>query len=575
MKNLGLALLAGLLVLVTIFACGSQKSEKVVAKVGNMTVTTDELGQEWSAASRMIIQGVSELERKKEIVNKLIGDKVVMMEAYKEGIDNEVEKDTTFSKQTETILLNVLYKKEIADKAKATEAEIKEEYEKQKEEVHAAHILVETKEQADAIYQQLKSGADFTQLAKEKSIDPSAKNNGGDLGFFSRGKMIPEFQDVAFKLKPGEISRPVQTQYGWHVIKLMEKRNTVQPPFEQAQKTIQARLDQTKREARVKEYFTEMKKKIGFKLNEKAEELILSKKQEIPPDTMGLKKPGETLDAKMFTEEELNQPLFTYQGGELSVAAFIQQFNQMPQPYRPRLADKEKIGEIAFQALVRDILTNVAKQDNLENTKEFKDEWQATKEKEMIKRMRDEVILKGVGISDAEIQSYYDRYKDRFTVQAQVKVREIMVKTPEEADAILKQLKKGADFSKLAMEKTIREYAKGAGGDLGSFPRTRYPEIFDAAVGLKKGDLAGPIKITDRQLGAGYSIIQLEDKTEQQIQPLSEIQDRVTQMARREKDNTVYNQWVENAKARYKIEIFDDVIKSTVNETKTDSTKKG
>jgi len=197
------------------------------------------------------------------------------------------------------------------------------------------------------------------------------------------------------------------------------------------------------------------------------------------------------------------------------------------------------------------------------------------KEKEMIKRMRAEVILKGVGISDEEIQSYYDRFKDRFTVPAQVKVREIMVKTPEEAEVILKQLKQGSDFSKLASEKTIREYVKGSGGDLGSFPRTRYPEIFDAAIGLKKGDLAGPIKIQDRQLGIGYSVIKLEDKTEAKVQPLEEVKDRVTQMARAEKDNNIYNQWVENAKARYKIEVFDDVIKSTIPETKADSTKRG
>jgi foldase protein PrsA len=150
-----------------------------------------------------------------------------------------------------------------------------------------------------------------------------------------------------------------------------------------------------------------------------------------------------------------------------------------------------------------------------------------------------------------------------------------MVKTPEEGEAILKQLRNGADFSKLASEKTIREYVKGAGGDLGSFPRTRYPEIFDAAIALKKGELAGPIKIQDRQLGVGYSVIQLEDKTEEKVQPLEEVKDRVTQMARAEKDNNVYNQWVENAKARYKIEVFDDVIKSTIPETKSDSTSRG
>lgn len=247
----------------------------------------------------------------------------------------------------------------------------------------------------------------------------------------------------------------------------------------------------------------------------------------------------------------------------------------MPQPYRPRLSDKQKIGEIAFQTLIRVLLLDVAKKENLEKSEEFAKEWNAMKEKEMIKRMRAEVILKGVGISDEEIQSYYDRFKDRFTVPAQVKVREIMVKTPEEAEAILKQLKKGSDFSRLASEKTIRAYVKDAGGDLGSFPRNRYPEIFDAVIGLKKGDLAGPIKIQDRQLGIGYSVIKLEDKTEAKVQPLEEVKDRVTQMARSEKDNSIYAQWVENAKARYKIEVFDDAIKSTIPETKADSTKRG
>jgi parvulin-like peptidyl-prolyl isomerase len=575
-KRLGLLLLAVMLVFVVFFACGTKKEGGgVVAKVGNMTISTDDLNQEWSNASRMIIQGVSEYERKQELVNKLIGDKVVVLEAYKEGIDNEVEQDTTFAKQKETILLNVLYKKEIADKAKASESEIKSEYDKQKEEIHAAHILVETKEEADSIYQQLKNGADFTQLAKEKSIDPSAKNNGGDLGFFRWGKMVPEFQDAAFKLKVGEISRPVQTQYGWHIIKLIERRPVEMSSYADAKRMIQSHIEQTKRDQRVKEYFEEMKKKVGFKLNDQALDLIQSRKEEVPPDSQGLRKTSETIDANKFTPQELNMPLFTYQGGEVSVGTFVQQFNQMPQPYRPRLADQQKIGEIAFQTLIRDLLLGVAKKENLEKSEEFAKEWDALKEKEMIKRMKSEVILKGVGISDEEIQSYYDRYKDRFTVPAQVKVREIMVKTPEEAEAILKQVKQGADFSKLASEKTIRQYVKNSGGDLGTFPRSRYPEIFDAAIVLKKGELAGPIMSQDRQLGTGYSVIRLEDKTEAQVQPLEEVRDRVIQMARAEKDNNIYNQWVQNARARYKVEVFDDVIRSTIQETKADSTQRG
>jgi parvulin-like peptidyl-prolyl isomerase len=498
----------------------------------------------------------------------------VILEAYKEGINNEVESDSSFAKQKETMLLQVLYKKEIVDKAKATEAELKEEYEKQKEEIHAWHILVTAKEQADSIYQALKNGADFAQLAKEKSIDPSAQNNSGDLGFFRWGKMVPEFQEEAFKMKEGEISRPVKTQYGWHIIKVAEKRKVDQPPFEEAKRMIQARLEQVKSQKRVKEYFDELKKKVGFKIDEKALNLLMSKKEEAPPDSLGARRATEVLDANKFTPDELNMTLFSYQGGEVSVGTFIQQFNEIPQPYRPPLSDKEKLGEIVFHTLVRDLLADVAKKENLEKSKEFEKQWNVLKEQEMIKRMRGEVILKGVGVSDEEIQSYYDRYKDRFTVQAQVKVREILVKTPEEAEAILKQSKKGADFAQLATEKTIRTYAKNSGGDLGSFARSRYPELFDAAMGMKKNDIAGPIKIKDQQLGEAYAVIKLEDKTEEKVQPLEEIKDRVIQMLRREKDNTVYNQWVQTAKARYKIEIYDEVIKSTVKEA-ADTTKKG
>lgn len=574
MKKVAIILLVGLWGLAFFTGCSSRKEGKIVAKVGDRSITAEDLENEWTNASRMIIQGVSEFDRKKEIVNKMIGDQVVIMEAYKEGINNEVEGDTNFAKQKESLLLSVLYKKEIADKSQVTESEMKEEYEKSQEEVHAWHILVETKEAAEEIYQKLKSGADFAQLAKEKSIDPSAQSNGGDLGFFSWGKMVPEFQEAAFKLKEGEISRPVKTQYGWHIIKMVEKRKAEQPPYEQAKRSLQARLEQGKREGRVKEYFEELKKKVGFKINDKALDLVMSKKEEMPPDSLGLRRTGDVLDVSKFSPEEGNMTLFTYKGGEVTVEKFVTQFNEIPQPYRPRLSDREKIGDIVFQTLVRDLLVEQAKEENLEKSADFEKEWRAMKEKEMIKRMTNEVILKGVGISDAEIQSYYDRHKDRFTVQPQVKVSEILVKTQEEAEAILKQLKKGADFTKLASEKTIRTYAKNSGGDLGSFSRSRYPEIFDAASGMNKGSLGGPIKLTDRQFGEGYAVIKLVDKTEEKVQPLEEVKDRVIQMARREKDTNVYNQWVENTKARYKIEIFDETIKSTVKEA-ADSTKKG
>jgi peptidyl-prolyl cis-trans isomerase C len=91
------------------------------------------------------------------------------------------------------------------------------------EEVHARHILVESEDEAKAIVEQLKGGADFAELAKQKSKDPGAAD-GGDLGYFTKDQMVPEFADVAFKMYPGQLSNPVKTQFGWHIIKVEDKR---------------------------------------------------------------------------------------------------------------------------------------------------------------------------------------------------------------------------------------------------------------------------------------------------------------------------------------------------------------
>ncbi|HSY56974.1 MAG TPA: peptidylprolyl isomerase [Bradyrhizobium sp.] len=120
-------------------------------------------------------------------------------------------------------------KKVYAEAAKQIEGE---------QEVHARHILVESEDEAKAIEAELKKGADFAELAKKKSKDPGAAD-GGDLGFFTKDQMVPEFSTVAFALEPGKISDPVKSQFGWHVIKVEEKRNRKAPDFEQVKAQIE------------------------------------------------------------------------------------------------------------------------------------------------------------------------------------------------------------------------------------------------------------------------------------------------------------------------------------------------
>ena len=107
------------------------------------------------------------------------------------------------------------------------------------QEVRARHILVATEDEAKAILAEIKKGTDFAELARQKSKDPGAAAEGGDLGYFSKDQMVPEFAEVAFKLEKGQISDPVKTQFGWHVIKVEDKRTKPAPDFDQVKDQIE------------------------------------------------------------------------------------------------------------------------------------------------------------------------------------------------------------------------------------------------------------------------------------------------------------------------------------------------
>ncbi len=128
------------------------------------------------------------------------------------------------------------------DKLKAAYAEFVKDH-KGEDEVRASHILVKTEQEAKEIIVQLEKGADFAKLAKEKSTDPSKDRNSGDLGFFSKEQMVKEFAEAAFALKKGETTKaPVKTQFGWHVIRVTDRRAAAAPKFDEVKEQLRQKL---------------------------------------------------------------------------------------------------------------------------------------------------------------------------------------------------------------------------------------------------------------------------------------------------------------------------------------------
>ncbi len=230
---LALALLAG--------APARADDNPVLAKVNGVEIRQSDV----TLAEEELAPNLAQMDpatKKENVLAFLIDMKIVAKAAE----DKKIGEQADFKKKLDFARNRLLMDNLLAAEGKAalTDAAMKKVYDDAaaqiagEQEVHARHILVQTEDEAKAIKAELDKGADFAKLAKEKSKDPGAAD-GGDLGFFTKEQMVPEFSKVAFELAPGKISDPVKTQFGWHIIKVEEKRNRQPPPFDQVKPQIE------------------------------------------------------------------------------------------------------------------------------------------------------------------------------------------------------------------------------------------------------------------------------------------------------------------------------------------------
>ena len=222
-------------------AAPAEDPAKVLATVNGKDITVGEVDQAAGDLDPQFARLPAE-QRRLAALAALIDIKAMAGEAEKEKLDQTDEFKDRMQFLRERALHNEYFKDVIVDKI--GDADIRARYDKEiaamppQVEVRARHILVKTKEEADAIIKKLEGGSKFEDLAKESSTDGTAAN-GGDLGYFTEGQMVPEFEKAAFALKPGEYTKePVKSQFGFHVIQLEDRRTKQPPAFDQVKDQI-------------------------------------------------------------------------------------------------------------------------------------------------------------------------------------------------------------------------------------------------------------------------------------------------------------------------------------------------
>lgn len=212
--------------------------DPVVARVNGQTLTRMDVELAYNALAPNVRQHVTLEKAYPQLIDQLVGMVVVAQAAEKARIDADPVIRKRLMLNRDRILqdayFNSIAHKEITEeKLRAAYAQYAKDAPKQ-EEIKARHILVASQKEAEDVIAQLKKGADFATLAKEKTIDPSGKTSGGDLGWFTKDEMVPEFANAAFALKKGEFTQtPVHTEFGWHVIQVEDRRPAKALPYEQ------------------------------------------------------------------------------------------------------------------------------------------------------------------------------------------------------------------------------------------------------------------------------------------------------------------------------------------------------
>ena len=247
-----------------------ENKEKVLAKVASSQITEADLEHMLKNLNPQIAANFQGEQGKQALLNELVNQKLFYLEAQEAALENDPKFQNEFEKLKENFMTQYSIQN-LINSASVTHEELEEHYNSNKdsfispEKVQASHIIVSSVEIANEVKSKLASGDTFETLAKEYSSCPS-KERGGDLGMFGQGQMVPEFEDAAFQMNVGEISEPVETQFGFHIIKVTDKQESGILSFEEVRSNLLRNMMADKQANLYQNHILELKNKFSVEI---------------------------------------------------------------------------------------------------------------------------------------------------------------------------------------------------------------------------------------------------------------------------------------------------------------------
>ncbi len=568
-------LLAGLsiiMILALFMTACSKKSDDLLAEVGSDKITAKDLSDIFERSQASFASFQDEFNNRRAILDSLVIQRLLVQEAYKKHIDASEEVNRIVLASTDRFLLDILYQREILDKIKVTDADMKDFYNKLENKIRASHILVTGEDTARMIMDSLKAGASFENMAVKYSVDRTAKTNQGDLGYFVWGQMDPTFQEQVFKLNPGETSTPFKTRFGWHIVKMTDRApNELRQSLERMEPDIRRTLTAIRTQELIQDYTETLKNKFPVKVDTATCQYLIHRRNSLYPPQVLANLPSNDFDISQLDRDEKELVLATWDGGQITLGQYLTRIRELRGVQKPNFDDYEGLGGFIFQLNLQNILAAEARRSGLEQDEEYKRKIKQFKELAMADIMQNDSLPIPPNPDEGQLRQYYDQHMNEFTVPAMIHVYEIMFPTQAAANDYRAKINNLARFKDVASQMTERPGKRTSGGDLGFIEEGYYPEIYRAAAQANDGQIIGPIPVSGK-----FSLVYVAEKKPSEAKDFLSVKKEILDKLDTDLRHKAFADWVDQQKKDVSIKIFENNLRATIDQSKysaADSTR--
>jgi len=542
-------------------SCGKSDSS-TVAKVGDEKISIRDF-QEFLQRNPIGFRSADEeFKGKRMLLDSLIDHTLLVQAAYAKHIDQSPEVARIMEANKSRFLLDALYQLHVDGKVSISEAELRQIYNDLQYQVRIFHILLNNPDTAQKVFERLKAGENFEQLAYQYSIDPMAKRNRGDMGYFLRGSAPEEFEKVVFRLEVGEITPPFKTKYGYHIVKMIDKKpNAERGEYVEMRPELEQQLRNIKRQALTAAYFDTIATKYPVTVDTTVANYVTHKRTLLYPPQVVEKLPKSDFDDEQLDRDEKELVLATWDGGQITLLDYLLGVrNYLSPELRPNLDDYAGLAKVIYEMKRMDILIREAEKEKVAESDFYKYKFKLFERYTLAEIMRNDSIPSPPAPGEQELRDYYDKNREQYLVPSQVRMFEILVSDQMLAQKLVREIKTLEDFQVRAFRLSERTAARVKRGDLGFVDSLHFPTLFHAARRVPVGTVGGPIPERGK-----YSIIWPERWTEETYEDFLAVKDAIAEKLSAENKNLAVQEWLNEHRKSTNIEVYDDAIWSTIN----------